>query len=201
MTAKAAVELSPRALAELLADGDKERAGVWRKALMRAIEAGTLAAREELGHPRGVRLPRGVAGFVRDSGPAKQVMTRQFWLSPAAVASWLTAINETPPAMLRAWLGTIAPAVASATESPPARGQAQDGSAGTWKEQARKIADECFDRDTANNCRDSLTGYASRVMDEMQKRGIHGPRGRITNPNTIQRDALQGAKWWASKTP
>lgn len=69
----------------------------------------------------------------------------------------------------------------------------------TWKKHAQAIADECFDRDTANNCRDSLTGYAKRVMDEMQKRKIHGPRGRIDNPKTIQRDALQGAKWWANK--
>jgi hypothetical protein len=69
-----------------------------------------------------------------------------------------------------------------------------------WKEQARTIADECFDSDTASICRDSLKGYSRRVMEEMQKREIHGPRGRIDNLNTIMRDALQGKKWWADKS-
>lgn len=70
-----------------------------------------------------------------------------------------------------------------------------------WQEQARSIADECFDRDTASNVRDSLKGYAGRVMKIMQERVIHGPRGRLDNPKTIARDALQGAKWWAQKSP
>nr|WP_057924379.1 hypothetical protein [Burkholderia ambifaria] len=69
----------------------------------------------------------------------------------------------------------------------------------SWQERARIIADELFDRDTANKCRDSLKGYAKRVMEEMQIRQFHGPRGRIDNPNTIQREALQGDKWWVSK--
>lgn len=68
-----------------------------------------------------------------------------------------------------------------------------------WKAEARRIADECFDRDTASKCRDSLAGYSRRVMDEMRARGISSPRGPIDNPGTIQRDALQGAKWWANK--
>lgn len=68
-----------------------------------------------------------------------------------------------------------------------------------WRDSARAIADEFFDNDTANKCRDSLAGYSQRVMVEMQKRGIHGPRGLINNPRTIQREALQGAKWWAGK--
>lgn len=82
-----------------------------------------------------------------------------------------------------------------------------------WKEQARMIADECFDADTNNNCRDSLVtrkkksngtyeivgGYAYRVMEIMQERKIHGPRGRIGNANTVMREALQGKKWWANK--
>ncbi|MDE3022688.1 MAG: hypothetical protein KGI54_12660 [Pseudomonadota bacterium] len=68
-----------------------------------------------------------------------------------------------------------------------------------WQEQARKIADEFFDSDTANNCRNSLAGYSERVMMEMQKKNIHGPRGRIVNPRTIQREALQAKKWWANK--
>ena len=70
-----------------------------------------------------------------------------------------------------------------------------------WRNSARAIADECFDKDTANKCRDSLAGYSRRVMGEMQTREIHGPRGLIDNPNTIQREALQGARWWKGKTP
>lgn len=69
----------------------------------------------------------------------------------------------------------------------------------SWQARAREIADECFDRDTENNCRDSLKGYAKRVMEEMQRRQIHGPRGRIDNPNTVQREALQGGQWWKGK--
>lgn len=69
-----------------------------------------------------------------------------------------------------------------------------------WRESARTVADEYFDRDTNNKCRDSLAGYSRRVMEEMQHRNIHGPRGLIDNPRTIQREALQGKKWWAGKT-
>ena len=68
-----------------------------------------------------------------------------------------------------------------------------------WKAKARQIADELFDRDTGNKCRDSLAGYSRRVMAEMQERKIHGPRGLIDNANTIQREALQGKEWWAKK--
>ncbi|MDP1633156.1 MAG: hypothetical protein Q8L69_00570 [Gallionellaceae bacterium] len=85
-------------------------------------------------------------------------------------------------------------------------------SGGDWKVQARVIADECFDHDTnaTPTVRDSLAtkntvghitgGYCFRVMVLMQERGIKGPRGIITNPATIMRDALQGKKWWANKT-
>lgn len=69
----------------------------------------------------------------------------------------------------------------------------------SWKDSARKIADELFDHDTKLDSRDSLDGYSRRVLDAMQKRGIHGPRGRITNHNTIKRDALSGNKWWQKK--
>ncbi len=70
---------------------------------------------------------------------------------------------------------------------------------GGWKEQSRVIADECFDRDTSNGCRDSLDSYCNRVMEKMQERDIKGPRGIIDNLNTIKRDALQGDKWWRKK--
>lgn len=81
-----------------------------------------------------------------------------------------------------------------------------------WREQARVIADECFDHDTNGNppTRDSLArrngqrqitgGYCFRVMAIMQKRGIKGPRGIMNNPATIMREALQGKKWWANKS-
>ena len=68
-----------------------------------------------------------------------------------------------------------------------------------WKVHAREIADECFERDTKNNCRDSLANYSNRVKEEMQRRDIKGPRGLITNPSTVQREALQGDLWWAKK--
>lgn len=68
-----------------------------------------------------------------------------------------------------------------------------------WTNEARAIADECFDHDTQNACRDSLKGYAKRVMAIMQAQEIHGPRGRIDNASTIQREALQGDKWWRRK--
>lgn len=81
-------------------------------------------------------------------------------------------------------------------------------SSADWKEQARIIADECFDKDTELNCRDKLKvtknnkivdGYAYRVMVKMQERGIHGPNGLIDNPATVMREALQGDLWWKKK--
>lgn len=71
--------------------------------------------------------------------------------------------------------------------------------AADWREAARAVADEFFDHDTENKCRDSLDGYSARVMDELQLRKIHGPRGLIDNKRTVQRDALQGDKWWKYK--
>ncbi len=77
-----------------------------------------------------------------------------------------------------------------------------------WGDHAREIADELFDHDTKLNTRDCLVrrknnkiigGYALRVMDKMQERNIHGPRGRIDNPATILREALQGDLWWKNK--
>jgi hypothetical protein len=60
-----------------------------------------------------------------------------------------------------------------------------------WKEQARTIADELFDSDTNQGCRDSLDNYSKRVMERLH--------GIITNKNTVKREALQGGKWWATK--
>lgn len=79
-----------------------------------------------------------------------------------------------------------------------------------WEAKARTLADECFDHDTKCGTRDSLAhskvrgrftgGYAFRVMELMQERGIKGARGIIDNPATIMREALQGKKWWANKS-
>jgi hypothetical protein len=69
----------------------------------------------------------------------------------------------------------------------------------SWQVSAREIAEELFQHDTDCNCRDRLSGYSERVMDEMRKRKIHGPRGPFDNPKTIQREALQGEKWWSKK--
>lgn len=71
---------------------------------------------------------------------------------------------------------------------------------GTWQDEARKIADEFFDADTRINCRRTLLAYAELVMNRMQEREIHGPRGRITNSNTVMREALSGDKWWRKKS-
>lgn len=68
-----------------------------------------------------------------------------------------------------------------------------------WRDAARDIADELFDHDTNCSTRDSLKNYSNRVMAVMQERAIRGPRGIIDNPATIQREALQGSNWWATK--
>ena len=69
-----------------------------------------------------------------------------------------------------------------------------------WKDEARRLADEFFDKDTKMNCRRTLKGYAELVLDEMQELEIHGPGGRIDNVHTIIRDALSGSNWWGTKS-
>lgn len=101
-----------------------------------------------------------------------------------------------------------APKCAEPKDATPKAGNGEQAAI-SWQEQARQIADELFSHDTNNNCRDCLIrknsrgeiigGYAYRVMEEMQKRNIHGPRGRFDNAGTISREALQGNKWWARK--
>ena len=106
-----------------------------------------------------------------------------------------------------ALLADVKAATAAPDTSKPTGAKAGDdidagagAKADNWREHARQIADKCFNLDTKNKCRDSLAGYSRRVMDEMQTRKIHGPRGLIDNSNTIQREALQGSKWWKEKT-
>lgn len=80
----------------------------------------------------------------------------------------------------------------------PTKGEAP-ATQSDWRAAARTIADALFVHDTKHKTRDCLAGYAKRTLEEMQRREIHGPRGRITNPATVQREALQGGKWWAKK--
>ncbi|MGF6370763.1 DNA-directed RNA polymerase subunit RPC12/RpoP [Paraburkholderia sp. RAU6.4a] len=69
-----------------------------------------------------------------------------------------------------------------------------------WTVHARQIANVLYERDTAIGVRDSLIGYSRRVMDEMRMLGIKGQRGEvIENSKTVQREALQGTKWWQQK--
>ncbi|MGV8892353.1 MAG: hypothetical protein ACOH2K_05325 [Burkholderiaceae bacterium] len=98
---------------------------------------------------------------------------------------------------LDTWPDDAAPVLTEKQAAPAT--QEKSPAADSWQVEARKIADELFDRDTKNRCRDCLKGYSNRVMEEMQSRGVFGPRGLIDNANTIQREALQGMKWWANK--
>lgn len=92
-----------------------------------------------------------------------------------------------------------ASAVFKATAASTTNGESKATDERSWQDQARLIADELFNTDTESGCRDSLKGYSRRVMDEMQKRRIHGPRGRITASTYIMREALQAGYWWANK--
>lgn len=115
------------------------------------------------------------------------------WEIPPELAEIGRTHGSYPVAMEQA-----AKAAAPAEQAVSGAGVGEAGAG--WHEQARTIADELFNRDTSNGCRDSLEGYSKRVCAEMQTRGIHGPRGAITNHNTIKRDALQGALWKQKKS-
>lgn len=114
-------------------------------------------------------------------------------LRSAVMEGFESQVENTPPTDTPQQVPAVAP------EQPRASGATEKAAPADWKVSARAIADECFDSDTMNNCRDSLAGYSRRVMGMMQEQEIHGPRGRIDNPGTIQREALQGAQWWEQK--
>ncbi|GHU35441.1 hypothetical protein AGMMS50256_30660 [Betaproteobacteria bacterium] len=112
--------------------------------------------------------------------------------------AWLISLGISAPE----WLTDSKQATAGITSPVPNSERTatiQKTEATSWKVKAREIADELFDCDTQNGCRDSLKNYSGRVMEEMQKRNIHGPNGLIDNQNTIKREALQGVQWWAKK--
>jgi len=120
-------------------------------------------------------------------------------------AAWCASIDWDIPPKLAALAKT--PDTVTVVKNKNKQETEIDGN--DWKEKARIIADECFDHDTNLSTRDRLLhrntrgdyigGYAFRVMEKMQERGIHGPRGRIDNAATIAREALQGEKWWGKK--
>lgn len=136
--------------------------------------------------------------------PTGEVRLSEFAWWAHSVVEWpnlpteLVALAEPPPSRR----ATAPPERASDASGDATR---QQKVVGDWRAEARTIADELFDHDTKQNTRDCLLrskgrgGYAVRVMAVMQEREIHGPRGLIDNPNTIAREALQGAKWWSGK--
>jgi hypothetical protein len=119
-------EISLRELASKFAEGDKTKVSGYQKALLDAVKAGTLQAREERRLLRGVaRRPVTVglttfagmtARVVQTPPPTKPLETRHYWFSRAAVNSWLHTVMPgfQPPALVRAWLGA---------EWQPAQGQ------------------------------------------------------------------------------
>ncbi|MPV65857.1 hypothetical protein [Burkholderia sp. BE17] len=144
------------------------------------------------------------------------------WRGAQLPSDWLTSLLL-EKGDLREWAKIHAPEIAKSrllaepnlavvnTESPEqateiamtsavsTSGPSEWANTGSWQDKARGIADELFDHDTSLQTRDSLKNYSKRVMNVMQERQIHGPRGRIDNPLTVQREALQGDKWWAKK--
>lgn len=154
---------------------------------------------------------RGVS-LAQNAGELSEVFTPAIGIQWAMARGYLIAGN------ICVWCG-VTPGNYGHPSNPlsPADAPAAKVEAGTdtsqsvadWKAQARVIADECFDHDTKQNTRDQLGkknanneivgGYAYRVMEIMQDREIHAPRGRIDNAATIMREALSGGKWWANK--
>jgi hypothetical protein len=139
---------------------------------------------------RGIRLPVFVAWAMKKGMEIPAELRALVEVSPQPAAEPLDAAPE--------------PEVSDGSDD---RGEQEESAAGdvsaeasgNWKESARAIADELFDHDTKQKTRDSLDGYARRVMEKMQEREIHGPRGRFDNHNTIKREALQSSKWWERK--
>jgi len=132
-------------------------------------------------------------------------------------ATWAVSVNLAPiPPELVAMTSEKTASGGRFPEPAPsapeqAKSEGQVGNAGTWQEQACQIADECYDHDAAQGKLGTLDvlakkdrkgevvgGYAYRVMEIMQERKIHAPRGRITNAATIAKE-LQGKKWWGNK--
>lgn len=106
-------EISLRELASKFAEGDKTKVSGYQKALLDAVKAGTLQAREERRLSRGVARRPVTLGFTTFSGmtarvvqtppPTKPHETRHYWFSRAVVAAWLG--NKEAPLLVSLWLG------------------------------------------------------------------------------------------------
>ena len=124
--------------------------------------------------------------FILIGGPARPEPSNTFVTTTELPELWIQCIKSHE--------GDEGTAIEGQDELPDTPEKAETlAQSNDWRESARAIADECFDHDTNANpkVRDSLKGYSERVMEEMQNRKIHGPRGLIDNPKTIQREALQ----------
>lgn len=69
-----------------------------------------------------------------------------------------------------------------------------------WKEMAREIAEALYQKTkTATGSKGRLEDYSAEVEKIFKQESINGPHGKVPNKNTIQREALQGDKWWNCK--
>jgi len=139
----------------------------------------------------------------RASFPAAEIHTSKISKHGHAVAQ-APADEDCAAARDDSWAAALRQPMADSARAPNtirsgSTENAAEANPRDWMTAARAVADECFDHDTQNNCRDSLDGYSRRVMDKMRERNINGPRGLINNHKTVQRDALQGDKWWKHK--
>jgi len=72
--------------------------------------------------------------------------------------------------------------------------RAQEGSAGTWMDKIREVADELHRNDLKAKAWSSKEDMSNRLAAEAIKRGIRSSRGQLTAAN-ILREALQGDRW------
>lgn len=69
-----------------------------------------------------------------------------------------------------------------------------------WKEIAREIAEELYQTTKkATGSKGRLEDYSAHVEKVFQQESIIGSHGKALSKNYIQREALQGDKWWKSK--
>lgn len=167
----------------------------WATEVRKAAIEGEIQARDPLTFLALSALPDGWNWALSMSDADKFIAAREMTWTCSEIAAHLYRETQGSRDRLRCPPELFNSDAASVRTTAPKQADAADD----WKAQARKIADVIFERDTKQGCRDTLANYSKRVMEEMQKQGIKGPRGIITNPNTVQRDALQGRLWWSKK--